>query len=82
MPERLNGAVSKTVDGRKVVRGFESLPLRCGKVLAVARSQRRAAKATDVLIIATAAATARKLHTLDAGQARRAEAAGVTATVL
>jgi hypothetical protein len=25
----LNGAVSKTVDGRKVVRGFESLPLRC-----------------------------------------------------
>jgi predicted nucleic acid-binding protein len=50
--------------------------------LAVARSQRRAAKATDVLIIATAAATARKLHTLDAGQARRAEAAGVTATVL
>jgi hypothetical protein len=28
VPERLNGAVSKTVDGRKVVRGFESLPLR------------------------------------------------------
>jgi predicted nucleic acid-binding protein len=50
--------------------------------LAVARSRRRAAKATDVLIIATAAATARKLHTLDAGQARLAEAAGVTATVL
>jgi hypothetical protein len=28
VPERLNGAVSKTVDGRKVVREFESLPLR------------------------------------------------------
>jgi hypothetical protein len=28
VPERLNGAVSKTVDGGNVVRGFESLPLR------------------------------------------------------
>ena len=28
VPERLNGAVSKTVVGRKVHRGFESLPLR------------------------------------------------------
>jgi predicted nucleic acid-binding protein len=50
--------------------------------LAVARSRRRAAKATDVLIIATAAATARKLHTLDAGQAWLAEAAGVRQTVV
>ena len=28
VPERLNGAVSKTVDGGNVVREFESLPLR------------------------------------------------------
>ncbi len=51
-----------------------------GDVLAVARSQRRAAKATDLLIIATAAATGRELYTLDAAQARLAQAAGVSAT--
>ena len=55
---------------------------RYGDVLAVARSKRRAAKATDLLIIATAAVTQRKLYTLDAAQARLAEAAGVPATLL
>ena len=33
VPEWLNGAVSKTVDGGNVVRGFESLPLRSRFVL-------------------------------------------------
>jgi toxin FitB len=53
-----------------------------GEVLAKARTQRRAAKATDLLIIATAAATARHLYTLDVAQARLAAAAGVPATLL
>jgi predicted nucleic acid-binding protein len=48
-----------------------------GEVLALARHQRVAARATDVLIIATAAATTRMLYTLDAAQARRARAADV-----
>ena len=48
-----------------------------GKVLAVARRERRVTKATDVLIIATAGATARTLHTLDTAQARLARAVGV-----
>jgi len=52
-----------------------------GDVLAVARSQRRTVKATDLLIIATAAATARELYTLDTAQARLAEAAGVSTTM-
>ena len=50
---------------------------RYGDVLALARSQRRVVKATDVLIIATAAATERTLHTLDAAQRELARAAGV-----
>ena len=50
-----------------------------GKVLATARDQRRAAKATDVLIIATAAAHSRTLYTFDAAQAGLAAAAGVSA---
>jgi len=58
----------------------ELVAKRYGEVLAVARSQRRAAKATDLLIIATAAATERELHTLDAAQARLAEVAGVATT--
>lgn len=53
-----------------------------GDVLAVARSQKRAAKATDLLIIATALASARELFTLDDAQARLARTAGVTATML
>lgn len=60
----------------------EAVAERYGDVLALARSQRRAAKATDLLIIATAAATARELYTLDRAQARLAQAAGVAATLL
>lgn len=60
----------------------ESVAERYGDVLAVARSQRRAAKATDLLIIATAAATGRQLYTLDGAQARLADLAGVATTLL
>ena len=49
-----------------------------GEVLAVARAEGRTAKATDLLIIATAAAHGRKLHTRDERQAGLARAAGVT----
>lgn len=80
-------------DGRRrrlvaVRAAFAPLPVdepvaeRYGDVLAVARSQRRAAKATDLLIIATAAATGRELYTLDTGQARLAEAAGLPVALL
>lgn len=51
---------------------------RYGAVLALARKEGRTAKATDVLIIATAVATSRSLHTLDHRQAALARAAGVT----
>jgi predicted nucleic acid-binding protein len=60
----------------------ESVAEHYGEVLAVARSQRRTAKATDLLIIATAAATVRRLYTLDGAQARLAQAAGVATTLL
>lgn len=60
----------------------EAVAERYGDVLAVARSQKRSAKATDLLIIATASATARELYTLDGAQAGLAQAAGVTATML
>ncbi len=55
----------------------EPVAERYGELLALARSQRRAAKATDLLIIATAAAHERTLHTLDAAQAALARAAEV-----
>lgn len=55
----------------------EPVAVRYGDVLAVARSQRRTATATDLLIIATAAAHDRTLHTLDERQASLARAAGV-----
>jgi predicted nucleic acid-binding protein len=63
---------------------FEPLPIdesvaeHYGDLLATARSARRASKATDLLIIATAAATGRVLHTLDERQARLAQLAGVS----
>jgi predicted nucleic acid-binding protein len=60
----------------------EAVAERYGEVLAVARAQRRTAKATDLLIIATAAAADRELYTLDDAQARLAEAATVPVTVL
>lgn len=58
----------------------EEVAERYGDVLAVARSERRTAKATDLLIIATAAATGRELFTLDVAQASLARAAGVPVT--
>ncbi len=48
-----------------------------GAVLATARAARRTAKATDLLIIATALVTERVLHTRDDAQAGLAEFAGV-----
>jgi predicted nucleic acid-binding protein len=51
--------------------------LHYGELLAIARSQRRTSKATDLLIIATAAASARTLFTRDAAQASLAKLAGV-----
>jgi predicted nucleic acid-binding protein len=62
---------------------FEPIPVdeavaeHYGEVLAAARSAGRTTKATDLLIIATAAATGRMLHTLDARQVALAEAAGI-----
>lgn len=60
----------------------ESVAERFGDILAVARAERRTAKATDLLIIATAATHERVLYTRDESQARLAEAAGVLATSL
>jgi toxin FitB len=54
---------------------FEPLPVdepvaeHYGEILAAARAQKRTSKATDLLIIATAAATGRALLTLDDAQA-------------
>ncbi len=48
-----------------------------GRVLALARRERRTVKATDLLIIATAMAEGRGLHTRDSAQAALALAAGV-----
>lgn len=60
----------------------EAVAERYGEVLAVARLHQRAAKATDVLIIATAATSGRELYSLDRGQMRLAQAAGVAARLL
>jgi toxin FitB len=48
-----------------------------GELLSIARVERRASKATDLLIIATARATGRTLVTLDDAQASLARLAGV-----
>jgi predicted nucleic acid-binding protein len=67
---------------------FAALPVdepvaeRYGDLLALARAQRRTVKASDLLIIATAAATDRELYTLDVAQSRLAQAAGLAATAL
>jgi predicted nucleic acid-binding protein len=53
-----------------------------GEVLAAARSAGRTTKATDLLIIATAAATGRRLHTRDARQAALAQAAGIAVELI
>lgn len=67
-----------------VRRAFSPLPIdepiaeRYGAVLALARRSGRGAKATDLLIVATAASTSRSLVTLDQAQARLATDAGVS----
>ena len=48
-----------------------------GQILATARRQKRSSTATDLLIIATAAATGRVLHTLDKAKAQLAHAVGI-----
>ena len=48
-----------------------------GDLLAFARSERRITSATDLLIVATTAASGRTLHTADEAQARLATAFGV-----
>jgi predicted nucleic acid-binding protein len=55
----------------------EPIAHRYGELLALARSERRTSKATDLLIIATASATGRTLVTLDDRQASLARAARV-----
>jgi predicted nucleic acid-binding protein len=52
-----------------------------GELLSIARAGRRADKATDLLIIATAWATGRTLVTLDDAQASLAHLAGVAVQV-
>ena len=62
---------------------FEPIPVdeavaeRYGDILVSARKDGRITKATDLLIIATASATGRRLYTRDSKQASLAQAAGV-----
>lgn len=62
---------------------FDPIPVdeiiadRYGEILAYARSHGRASKATDLLIIASAAATGRVLRTLDHAQEQLAVLVGV-----
>ena len=53
-----------------------------GEILAIARSQGRTEKATDLLIVATAVATGRTLHTRDLRQAQLAQAVGAPVELL
>ena len=65
-------AVRAAFAGRSVLplkQVAEDVAERYGEALAAARDIGRTAKATDLLIIATAAAGGRTLHTLDAAQA-------------
>jgi predicted nucleic acid-binding protein len=67
---------------------FEPIPVdelvveHYGEVLAAARSAGRTTKATDLLIIATAKATGRRLYTRDARQAALAQAAGIAVELI
>ena len=67
---------------------FEPLPVdghvasKYGELLAWVRDHRCSEKATDLLISATAAATDRRLYTLDRRQASLAEGAGVAVELL
>ena len=56
----------------------ESVAEHYGEALAHARAVGRNVKASDLLIIATASATGRTLHTLDRAQASLARPLGVT----
>jgi predicted nucleic acid-binding protein len=82
--ERTRAVRSRRLDA--VRRAFAPIPVdeqvaeRYGDVLAVARAQRRTAKATDLLIIATAIAHDRVLYTLDEAQTGLAQAAGAPGT--
>ncbi len=68
---------------RAVRETFDPIPvdaqvaLAFGETLAWVRAERRSERATDLLIVATARATDRVLHTLDAGQASVATGIGV-----
>lgn len=55
----------------------QEVAIRFGEALAWARSEQRAERATDLLIVATAQTTGRALYTLDKGQAAVARALGV-----
>jgi len=59
----------------------ETVAEQYGRVLALARTEGRTVKATELLIIATAAAHDRILHTDDERQADLARAAGLGVTV-
>jgi predicted nucleic acid-binding protein len=67
---------------------FEPLPVdehvgsRYGELLAWVRDRRRSEKATGLLIAATAAATDRRLYSLDRRQAGFAEGAGLAVELL
>jgi toxin FitB len=62
---------------------FEPIPVdeavaeQYGEILASARTAGRITKATDLLIIATASATGRRLYTRDSKQAALAQASGI-----
>lgn len=66
-----------------ILSAFEPLPVdqhvaaHYGEVLAWARDHSRSGKATDLLIIATAAATDRRLYTRDQAQASLAAAVNI-----
>lgn len=55
----------------------EAVAEQYGRALALAREERRGQKATDLLIVGTAAATNLILHTRDAGQAKLARRLGL-----
>jgi toxin FitB len=56
----------------------ETIATHYGELLAVARTEQRTTKATDLLIIATASATGRRLVTFDDAQASLARLVGVS----
>ncbi|MGH2984961.1 MAG: PIN domain-containing protein [Solirubrobacterales bacterium] len=68
---------------RAITEAFDPIPVgseiavEFGEALAWTRSQGRSERATDLLIVATARATGRVLHTLDRGQATVAQGLGV-----